>query len=614
MNKWFRWQGALGFVAVVGLTLSIGWFFLDNWIHYAIESSGEELMGAKVELDQVNTTLSPLGLELINLQIADPEEPFQNIVQIGSIRSHVDVLYLLMGQAIFNEAEILDVRFATERKTSGVMPSKKIISESSEAASVVDDVLKEVGVEPPSVDSILKKETLTTQIKSEALEELFKQCEKMVDEAKDSVPDKKQLKQYEIRLHSIIKGKIKNIADFKQRKRQLKQLKTELRSIKKQIENSKVKLLACRSNFNKELKALRKAPKEDLKRLKDKYRFSEQGSLNFSRLLFGDAAEKYLNDAMTWYEKLAPILLEGDVEDEQVVRSLGRNIHFPGVEPLPDFLVRYSKASIVLDNGVFIAELQDITHQQDILGRPLSLHLTGEELKELAMFSLDGIFDRRKKDETKDILELKLEGIQLSGVKLLSLKGKAIRLEEAHVALDAKAIYYQSSLDLSSQIQFSDAEFVGGSEKGIGKQLGLALANIKQFNLDASVSGALDDLDINLKSNLDKKVGDAIAVRIKQKQKELEKNLEKKINAKLADSLKKNNINSGKFNIDVNNLSASLDKNKAQLEGMLKNKLADYEAQKKRELEAKKAAEKQRLKRKADKELKDKLKELKLKF
>lgn len=614
MNKWLRWQGALGFIVITSLLLSIGWFFLDNWIHYAIESQGENLVGAKVELEEVNTTLSPLGVELVNLQVADPDEPFQNMVQIGAIRSHLDPLYLLMGQAIFDEAEILGVQFGTERKTSGALPLPKKKKDTVEEKSIVDKALDEAGIEPPSVDSILEKEELTTQIKAEALETLYQQCEKIAKDAQNTIPDKKRLKQYEDRLQAIVKGKIESVADFKQRKQDLKKLKVEIQSIKTQIEASKEKLLACRSNFNTELKALRNAPKEDVKRIKDKYQFSDQGASNFARLLFGDTVEKWLDEAWAWYEKLAPVLLESDAEEEVIERSVGRNIHYPGVNPLPDFLIRKSKVSLILPYGEFEAELNDITHQQDILGRPTTLTMTGKELADFDSFILKGQFDRRIKGEAKDSLQLKVEGLKVSDAKLVSLKGNDIRLAEAKAVLNAEATYHKRELQFSNKMDFSNARFEGGGDTGIGKQLGLALASIKTFNLKASASGPLNDLDIDLKSNLDKKIGDAISTQVKQKQKELEEELEQKINAQLAGYLKKNDIDSGKFNVDVNNLSASMDKNKKQLEDLLESEVADYEAQKKKELEEKKAAEKERLKRKADEELKDQLKNLKLKF
>ena len=327
---------------------------------------------------------------------------------------------------------------------------------------------------------------------------------------------------------------------------------------------------------------------------------------------------------MAWYEKLAPVLLASE-EDDEVTRSIGRNIYYPGVKTLPDFLIRKSTISMVLPYGEFIAEVKNITDQQDVLGRPITLKIVGKELKEFESFTVDGVFDRRIKGESKDTVQLKAEGLKVSGAKLLSLKGNDIRLETATAQMNAEAVYYKSRLELSNNMQFVDAHFIGGGDKGIGKQLGLALASIRQFKLQASAVGPLDDLDIGLKSNLDKKIGDAISARMKQKQKELEEKLEEKINLKMAKYLQKNNIDSKKFNVDVNNLSASLDKNKKQLEELLKNEVDDFEAQKKRELEEKKAAkrkkleekkeaEKQRLKQKADQELKNQFKKFKLKF
>ncbi|MDY7034452.1 MAG: TIGR03545 family protein, partial [Thermodesulfobacteriota bacterium] len=76
--KVIRWQGLVFFLIVV-LVFSIVWFFLlDGFIERMIEKTGTKIVGAKVDLDNVDVSFFPMGFTFKRLQVTNPKKPMTN--------------------------------------------------------------------------------------------------------------------------------------------------------------------------------------------------------------------------------------------------------------------------------------------------------------------------------------------------------------------------------------------------------------------------------------------------------------------------------------------------------------------------------------------------------
>ncbi len=63
----------------------VAYFFIDRWIESGIEYAAEDAVGARVEIDNLSVTFSPLGLKFSKLQVADPSDPWKNIFETGKV-------------------------------------------------------------------------------------------------------------------------------------------------------------------------------------------------------------------------------------------------------------------------------------------------------------------------------------------------------------------------------------------------------------------------------------------------------------------------------------------------------------------------------------------------
>ena len=57
--KWVRWQGLIAFVVVVIVVMGVWFFVVDSAIEAVIEKTGTHLVGAKVELEGADLSISP---------------------------------------------------------------------------------------------------------------------------------------------------------------------------------------------------------------------------------------------------------------------------------------------------------------------------------------------------------------------------------------------------------------------------------------------------------------------------------------------------------------------------------------------------------------------------
>ena len=88
--KSIRWGGLVGFLVITGLVVTIALLFAGGIIKSLMESSFSDMNGAKVDIEEVNISYSPLALEIVNIQVADPAQPMMNTAEIEQIKFVID--------------------------------------------------------------------------------------------------------------------------------------------------------------------------------------------------------------------------------------------------------------------------------------------------------------------------------------------------------------------------------------------------------------------------------------------------------------------------------------------------------------------------------------------
>ena len=604
MTKWIRWSGLAGFIAVVGIIAALFIFLLPFLIKSGIEFAGTKLAGAKVTVDDADVTLSPLGVRLQGLQVADARAPMMNLLEFDEAVADLELAPLMIGKAISNELSVSNLRFHTERETSGAL---EVDIEETEEDS---PSLKEKASEAlPSVDEILARETLTTPQAGEALKSSWGENSQRIDQAFDKVPDDNSIASYEEQIQDITSGRLESLEDFRQRKEKLDRLKKQLQEDRDAVRDARDAVRSAKSEVSARLTELRQAPSEDLAYLKDKYQLSASGVSNITGLLFGDDAANWAREALYWYEKVKPYLesdesAESDnEEDEKAPRLAGRFVHFPSDDPWPDFMIRTARLTGPFDGGQLVISGKDITHQQTVTGRPTVFTATGEGLQKIG--DLDGrLVLNHTMGTATDTLTLAISDWKMAP---LNLGVSGARLASSRVQLDATAEVVRGELDADLDANVTQANFTGDGQTLFARELNAALQGINNFTVNAGVTGTLKNPDVAFGSDLDRQINSAISKRIRDKQDEFERKLRNRLNEKMSEY-------AGDYAEELQQLAAmegSLDDKLGALKDLASAELEDFKAQQEREAREKLDAEKAAAEEKARKEAEARKQELK---
>jgi len=614
MKQWIRWSGLAGFIVIAGLLTVIWMFALGPGIKWAIEFTGQELVGAKVNVDEVDVSFSPLGLTINRIQITDPEAPMTNMFEIATVNADIELLPLFLGKSIINDMSVQGVQVSTPRETSGALTKeekqsglgKKIKDSTKDASDGAEKTL-------PSAQEILAKEELQTEIKGKAFQANVKAKQKEIDDALNALPNENSAKQYEKEINQLFTGRFKSLDDFKQRQKALKELQKRIKADQQAIANAKKVVNDSKKELTQQWDELKDAPEEDYARISSKYQMNTQGAANLSRLIFGNQVGDYADKARYWYKKAEPYIgnvkenkaeakAEKEEQKAEAARSGGRDIFYPTDRPLPDFWIKNTQVSAILPIGNVNAVANNITTQQKVIGSPITAKITGEKLHQMKSLNADIEIN----ELTEDSIQTATLNMTDIAVKDMDVGMQKLKLVSSNLQVNAMAKLTNGVLKADGAGLFEQAKFSSSANTLVAKEMVLALAKIPQFTIDAKAKGDPLKPKLEVTSDLDTKLQSAFNQRLNEKQKELEVELKKKLNDKLMNYAGDYKDQLAQLNLAEGSLG---DKQKA-LSGLADKEMSSFEEQQKREAKEKLEAEKRKARAKAEAEKKKKQKEL----
>ncbi len=530
MKKIVRPAGLVAFIGLIALFAAI-WFLAAGWlIKLAIEEGGSTAVGAQVELDDAALTFSPFGVTLSNLQITDPDNPMQNLVQLGVVEARIEPGKLLWGQLIVDELVAERVRLNTPRARSGALAEPR--SAAPEKRSPESDGppadLAALKKNLPSVDEILAREPLATLALSEAFGQRVASSREQIEQRLEALPDQAALQAYQQRVDEITAGKVTSLDDFKRRKAALEQLKKDIRRDKEALSAAKEVIKSAKTELGAEFAQLKQAPAQDLAKIREKYSLSSDNLANFGGLFLGEQAQRWIEKAQPWLTQLQQ-LGQADKHEEPPAppRGEGRVIRFPARENLPDLLVRQARLGLETGNGNIMVVLTDVTPQPAILGRPMRLKAVGESLAGMEALRVDGVFDHVDPEQASDRLTWTIEGWQLQNVDLLESKKMAVSLARAQLMMNGEADITRGDLQGKVDSRFKNVEWQLGGAQGAGMKS--VLAGIDRFSAVVTLGGTPLSPDVRIRSDLDEKLKSSLSRTAKARQAALERRLKTRL-------------------------------------------------------------------------------------
>ncbi len=543
MNRWIRWQGLVAFLGVT-ISICLIWaLFVDPVIKRVIEKTGTKIVGAKVELEKADLSLFPIGLTLFGLQVTDPDEPMKNAVEIGRIAGTVDSLQLLRRKVIVNEMSVEGVRLGTQRIRSGAISKK---TEKGGKEKKKDSIPGFPMMKLPDIQDILGKENLQTVQLVQSIRTDIEGGKELWTKNIAGLPGKEKIDGYQKRIEALKGTKSsKDIGGILSSAGEAQTLYKDIQADLELLQKSQKGLNATLANLKEQIAKIEKAPQEDVRRLSEKYGFSAYGLANMSRFFIEPGITAWVDRGLYWKARLEPLLerageKKGGAEVVKPLRAKGSDVRFKEKEPLPDFLIRLAKVSVQLPMGDFSGAVKNITPDQNILGQPLLFAFSGEKLSGVRSIRLDGAVNRVSPGSPEDSINLRLEGYKIQAMSISQDSYLPLTLEKGDADLELKAALSKGFIDATVAVQLQGVRFSAGgadAQSGLGKAVSSALSGVSTVGVKARITGPVDNYQMQISSNLDDILKNAVGSIIKDQVAQFENKLRAAISDKVSGPL-----------------------------------------------------------------------------
>ncbi|MCJ7618211.1 MAG: TIGR03545 family protein [Desulfobacterales bacterium] len=576
MKKWIRWKGLFAFLGFVLVVSSLWFLLVDGFIEKLIEKYGTKALGAKVEVTETDLSVLPAGLEIIGLQLTNPDKPMENAVEISRVNLSLDTMNLFRRKIIIDEMAVEGIQLNTPRQISGAVVSESDVSPEVPLKSSQKMKFPEIAmpdIETIDVKEIIKNEELESIKILESIQDDIESEKKRWEKQLEALLDKEKYAEYKDRIEQIKSKKRKTFEGILTSASDVSDIKKEIQSDLDSIKQSRNEFEKMFSSFKSRINQASKAPMRDVERLKQKYSLSPKNLSNFSQLLFGKNVSKGMQKVLYWYDKLKPYLMKKTTQKEngkevvKPIRGRGVNIRFKEYKPLPDFLIRQTKAELQLESGDIKGLINNITPDQHILAIPLTFEFSGNNMKDIQSVKINGILDHIKAAQSKDNIYSLIKGYNVDKLTLSDETKLPVKINKASADLEMMAILRNDNISANIIARLESVKFSSDYKdqtSSIANSIKSALSDVSKFSTRADINGTLDDYKINITSDLDNILKDALEKVINKEMEKLENKLRNTILAKVDDHLEQTNKSMSNLGIIKDEL-----KNRLNLGNML---------------------------------------------
>ncbi|MCX7984405.1 MAG: TIGR03545 family protein [Bacteroidetes bacterium] len=480
------------FVLVPTVILGIVvYLYLNSWIESGLEYAGEQLVGAKVEIDNFKLTINPLGGEFSRLQVTDPHNGWKNLFEVGKAKFALDLGQLLRGKYIVETMEINELILGTQRLSDGSIPKKQdelpeskftstSIGATSPSESLPSTALAEEHRKRSQVsfdiekikrdlryDSLLNPANLYTLRYLDTLRQEARALDSLWNTTVAEFQGiRKKLTDIEVSIKSIDVNAIQDIQTATETLTKIRTAVAEVKEIQEAVSKRRQAVIQTVNEFNTSLNAIDDIVKNDYVRVVQAAKLPDLSLKGLSELFFGDEifteAIKYLKYA----EKARTILQNTSSTPamEKPQRMRGQTIHFPAERSYPKFWIK----KIVISGGTarhqnpnyFYAkgEVRNITNDQRITGVPLTVDLFATR-GSIVSLSMKFLFDRTK-NLPYDYYNVRITGIPIATMKLGSPNFLPSKVSNARMDADVTVEIPHRGFDARATMQINNINII----------------------------------------------------------------------------------------------------------------------------------------------------------
>lgn len=618
-----RFEAIGPFVIVVALIWAYFFFFFDSHVRKGIEFIGTQANGAEVNVGYVHSSFWKASLDIGKIQVTSAEEPSKNKIQIGSM--HWKMLWdaLLRGKVVVNEASILDIALGAPRSRPGRVlpppPPPVDDGKPSAVAKLKDEALKRAEAEfkknilgdaasmLSGTDPVAQLKGLEANLKSSVrIKELQADLDKKQKEWKerlDRLPQAKDIAALQDKIKKVKLDKFNNPAEVQQSLQQLDGIFKEADAKIKEVQATHQALTGDVGTYQNSLKDLQSMVDKDIKELEGHLKLPKLDAQSISSTLFGPTILSKVKQGEFYISKAREYMPPKKSKEEKKAfvptpheREKGRNYKFGRPNSYPLFWLKLAKISSKATPGAemsgnLVGALENVTNDQELINQPTTASFKGD-FPGQGFYGVEGklTFDHRTENPVEK-LDLAIGAFPMADRALVDSADVKIGINgaagsttlNAEVSGDAIRIASVTNIEKSKNSAASATTSTSSDKVAPGAPTGAtgvgsfltssstqpivadilkgALADILKVNLKAGIGGKWTDPKFDIESSLGRDLSAAF-----------EKQFQAKLNEAKAKLQSFINDNIGK---QREQLMAEFNKQKAMVEGLLKEKEAE---------------------------------------
>lgn len=634
-----RTEAVIPFLIVVVLTYVYFHFFFDFHLKKTFEFAGYHLLGAEVDINDVETSFFKGTFRARGIQVTNGEKPTHNMVEIGDIRFGVLWDGLLRARLIVNEMAVEQIEIDTQRKSPGRVkpPDPEVAAdpnapsaaeklknkalgkvESKYQENVLGDIASILGG-TSSEDQLQKIEgSIPSKARVAELEADYKAKQKKWQEKIQSLPKGPEIQALGNRLSKVKTKDFKSPQELQQSLSEIDSILKEADAKYKAVQSTGNDLNSDLKTMEQELKELDAMVKKDIKDLESRFKIPSLDPKSLSRSIFYPYLAPYLakfNRYKAVAEKyVPPNLMKKDKSDEPAQiqprpRAEGISYEFTTPKSYPMFWVKKIQVTSVAgaspNSGNIKGLITDVTSNQILVGKPTVAKLEGN----FPGMQIQDFFTQLVLDNTKPTsrigYEFRVGSYPLDGKELVQSPDVQVSFKKANGGVSSKGeLVGLRDFSFTMDNRFKNVDYVITAKEPIAQEVLTAIfAGLPAVSLEVSGGGVLPGISLNINSNLGPELSKGFEKQLQKKLAEARAQLQAYINEQVGSQKAKleADFNKAKAQVEgeIKKIQAQLDGEKAKAEAKVDQAKKDTENQ------AKKAAEDQV--KKAAEDLKKKL-------
>lgn len=522
MRKKFLW---FVLIPIVVLSLVV-YLFLDRWVEGGLESMGEEIVGARVEIDDLSLSLFPLGIEFHRLQVADPDDPWKNLAETGRVRFLVDPGQLLRNKYIIETMEVNELILGTRRTTDGSLPPRTREEEDSpsflrqaaievagrvEQAPVFDlaslkrtlNVDSLINLNISSFKSIQHIDTLKVRVQN-----VSRGWEETLTEIEGS---KQRITEIEASVKAIDINELKTIEAVTGAVNNLNTVSTNIQELNKAYTTRRASITNQVGDMTTAIGAIDNLAKEDYERVRSLARLPDLSMQGLATLLLGKTLLQEVEYYLGWMDRARNTIraYTPKPEYESPKRLEGQDIPFPVDRSYPKLWIKNIQISGGTDRKQDTAyfylagEVKNITDNQRLTGQPLTVGLSARKGESLSG-RFEATFDRRM-DVPVDDYAASVTGIPIASFSLGNSDFLPATITQSAATLSVGAHIPGNQFDAHVNMVFGGVvlQFERAARNDVERLTRRVLEGVRGFSADVRVWNTGGSFDLAFSTDLD---------------------------------------------------------------------------------------------------------------